>query len=517
MAPWEHVFATYDFYRMVRVTGMPDFRADGPSGAEVVVYRVQKVRRMKSPMIGRGIKAPRRRGRAVPRNPASWCRATMPSWAARWLIVVVGIDALLAVSIRVPLLFGNLPWAAASGASWALKILALMMIPLVLYTVWRSICQQRRERAEASRTAELMGTWLSTTQEFFWVTGPDGSFTFCGPASRDLLGYEPSELVGRPLDLILDPGDLAAALNDTKLRDNRGARCAGMITACRHRDGRRIPVELSFRAIYSGSGQKAGFEGTARNLVAVPAETFAAQEAKAMIQSVLAASSMLTAFQPVRSLSTGAAIGVEALTRFPGSPEMTPQEFFTQAALSGLGVDAEIMALETALRAGVGVPASLYLGVNLSPEACLDPRVAGLIDGSGLGAGRIVLEITEREPVHDYAPLVAVLESLRGVGLRIAVDDAGAGFASMRHILQLRPDLIKLDRNIIAGIDKDQAQRALGAAMVGFAGQIHAVLVAEGIETEEELAAVRALGMDAGQGYLLGRPTTSSEDWAHWS
>lgn len=351
----------------------------------------------------------------------------------------------------------------------------------------------------------------------FWVTGPDGSFTFCGPASRDLLGYEPSELVGRPLDLILDPGDLAAALNNTKHRENRGAGCAGMVTACRHRDGRRIPVELSFRAIYSGSGQKAGFEGTARTLVAVAAENLAARETTAMIQSVLAGSSMLTAFQPIRSLHTGAVIGVEALARFPGSPEMTPQEFFTQAALSGLGVDAEIMALETALRAGVGVPASLYLGVNLSPEACLDPRVAGLIDGSGLGAGRIVLEITEPEPVHDYAPLAAALESLRGVGLRIAVDDAGAGFASMRHILQLGPDLIKLDRNIIAGIDKDQAQRALGAAMVGFAGQIHAVLVAEGIETEEELVTVRALGMDAGQGYLLGRPTTSSEDWAHWS
>ncbi|MET0979610.1 MAG: EAL domain-containing protein [Paeniglutamicibacter terrestris] len=362
-----------------------------------------------------------------------------------------------------------------------------------------------------------MGTWLSTTQEFFWVTGPDGSFTFCGPASRDLLGYEPSELVGRPLDLILDPGDLAAALNDTKHRDNRGAGCAGMVTECRHRDGRRIPVELSFRAIYSGGGQQAGFEGTARNLIAVETETLAAQEIKAMIQSVLAGGSMLTAFQPIRSLPTGAVIGVEALTRFPDSPEMTPQEFFTQAALSGLGVDAEIKALETALKAAVGVPAALHLGVNLSPEACLDPRVAGLIDGSGLGAGRIVLEITEREPVHDYAPLGAVLESLRGMGLRIAVDDAGAGFASMRHILELRPDLIKLDRNIIAGIDKDQAQRALGAAMVGFAGQIHAVLVAEGIETEEELAAVRDLGMDAGQGFLLGRPTTSSEDWARWS
>lgn len=441
----------------------------------------------------------------------------MRSWPDRWLMVIVGIDAFLALSIRGPLLFGHTPGVALPGVFWALKILPLMMIPLVLYAAWRSISQQRRERAEASRTAGLMGTWLNTTQEFFWVTGPDGNFTFCGPASRELLGYEPSELVGRPLDLILDPADLAAALDNTKHRDNHGSGCDGMVTACRHRDGQRIPVKLSFRATYNGCGQKAGFEGTARTLVEVAAETVATQETKTLIQSVLARGPMLTAFQPIRSLPTGAVLGVEALTRFPGSPEMSPQEFFTQAALVGLGVDAEILALDTALKAAVGVPGPLYLAVNFSPGACLDPRVAKIIEGSGLGAGRIVLEITEHEPVHDYAPLAAALESLRGVGVRIAVDDAGDGFASMRHILQLRPDLIKLDRNIIAGIDKDPAQRALGAAMVGFAGQIHAVLVAEGIETEEELAAVRALGMDAGQGYLLGRPTTSSEDWAHWS
>ncbi|QXQ08761.1 EAL domain-containing protein [Paeniglutamicibacter sp. Y32M11] len=472
---------------------------------------------MKHMTIGRRSDAPRRRRKPVPRNPSWWYRVSTPSWPARWLMVIVGIDALVALSIRGPMLFGNRPWIAFSGAYWALKLFALVMIPLVLYAVWRSACQQRRDRAEASRTAELMGTWLSTTQEFFWVTGTDGSFTFCGPASRDLLGYEPSELLGRPLDLILDPGDLSAALNNTKHQDNRGASCSGLVTTCRHRDGRRILVEFSFRAVCNGSGQNAGFEGTARTLSAVAEETPASQETKALIQSVLASGRMLTAFQPIRSLPTGAVIGVEALTRFPGTPGMRPQEFFTQAALSGVGVDAEIMALETALRAAIGVPSSLYVSVNLSPEACLDQRLAGLIDGSGLDAGRIVLEITEREPVHDYVPLVAALESLRAGGLRIAVDDAGAGFASMRHILQLRPDLIKLDRNIIAGIDKDQAQRALGAAMVGFAGQIHAVLIAEGIETEDELASVRSLGMDAGQGYLLGRPTTSSKDWVHWS
>lgn len=124
--------------------------------------------------------------------------------------------------------------------------------------------------------------------------------------------------------------------------------------------------------------------------------------------------------------------------------------------------------------------------------------------------------MTERHEVLDYEPLATALSPLRRAGLRIAVDDAGAGFASMRHILELKPDLIKLDRDIIAGIDTDPGQRALGAAMVGFATEIGAGLVAEGIETDAELEMVARLGMGTAQGYLLGRPSTEPEDWAQW-
>jgi EAL domain-containing protein (putative c-di-GMP-specific phosphodiesterase class I) len=154
--------------------------------------------------------------------------------------------------------------------------------------------------------------------------------------------------------------------------------------------------------------------------------------------------------------------------------------------------------------------------VNLSPRACLDRRLPTILENSSIRARRIVLELTERHQVIDYETLAAALAPLRSSGLRIAVDDAGAGFASMRHVLQLRPDLIKLDRNIIAGIDTDPGQRALGAAMVGFATEIDAGLVAEGIETEAELTSVTTLGMTAGQGYLLGRPSVRPEDWALW-
>lgn len=128
----------------------------------------------------------------------------------------------------------------------------------------------------------------------------------------------------------------------------------------------------------------------------------------------------------------------------------------------------------------------------------------------------MVLELTENFSETAYPPLAAALAPLRTAGPRLAVDDVGAGFASMRHILQLRPDLIKLDRSLIAGIDQDPGQHALGAAMVEFVNQIQPLVVAEGIETETELAAVTGLGMHAGQGYFLARPSVDPQKWAAW-
>ena len=139
-----------------------------------------------------------------------------------------------------------------------------------------------------------------------------------------------------------------------------------------------------------------------------------------------------------------------------------------------------------------------------------------MLKQSGLAADRVVLELTERAPVDQYEPLLSALHPLRQCGVRIAVDDAGSGFSSMRHILRLRPDIIKLDRSLVAGLDNNRAQRALGAAMVGFAREIGAQIVAEGIETHAELSAVTQLGMTSGQGYFLGGPSLHPSDWEAW-
>lgn len=252
-----------------------------------------------------------------------------------------------------------------------------------------------------------------------------------------------------------------------------------------------------------------------------PAAFAEATGARIRMQDILAGRAVSTAFQPIRYLDTGCTAGAEALTRFPGWPVRSAAEsteaVFARAAAGGCVTDLEFLAMERALHCAAALPACLYVSVNLSPQTCLDPRMHEVIRASGVNPSRIVLELTEHSPVTDYEALRASLGLLRDSGLRIAVDDTGAGFASMRHVLKLRPEFIKLDRDIVAGIDSDDAKKAFGAAMVSFANGIGAVLVAEGIETEGELAALREIGVPAGQGYLLGRPSDQPDDWSTWT
>ncbi len=143
--------------------------------------------------------------------------------------------------------------------------------------------------------------------------------------------------------------------------------------------------------------------------------------------------------------------------------------------------------------------------------ACLCPLCAVNCEDPdllvGLAPQRLVLEVTEHSTIEDYAEIASVLAPLRKRGLRLAVDDAGAGYASFRHILQLKPDIIKLDRSLISGLNENQDQLALAAALVSFAEKTGIKVVAEGVETPEELKALQALNVNKAQGYLLGRPT----------
>lgn len=237
---------------------------------------------------------------------------------------------------------------------------------------------------------------------------------------------------------------------------------------------------------------------------------------RSRIETVLAGRLLQTAFQPIHSLSTGAVIGAGALTRFVSDGADTAGDWFTAAGRESLLCDIEFAALESALAAALQIPDQLYVALKLSPATCLDPQLSGFLEQFPRLLGRMVLELTEALTGEECDALGRALEPLREQGVRLALDHAGSYAGSMRHISHLRPDIIKMDRNLIAGIDTDALRQALGEAVAVCAEQIGAEVTAQGIETSDELAAVTLLGVSAGQGYLLGRPTTRPGDWANW-
>jgi len=150
------------------------------------------------------------------------------------------------------------------------------------------------------------------------------------------------------------------------------------------------------------------------------------------------------------------------------------------------------------------LPAPAYLSLNVGPAGATSPALRQLLTSAV--AGRVVLELTEHVGVEDYTVLTEALDRLRALGVLLAVDDAGSGYASLQHVLNLRPDIIKLDRALVTGIDADPARRALAGSLMTFAHEIGARVVAEGIENAREHTVLRRLGIRYGQGYHLGRP-----------
>jgi PAS domain S-box-containing protein len=396
-----------------------------------------------------------------------------------------------------------------------LLAVVLFVTPIILALVL-SLRFGRRNRVDRSRSrtiAQLMETVLSTSHEWVWAVDENGLFTVCSPAIAGMLGWEPSELLGQRYDLVIDGRDLARAKADVAAAPGGWT---GVVVRCRHRDGTAVAVEVSGQERTSPDGLSRGFEGTSRLLPPTAARTVIESRSRDQLQQMIAEDMLLTAFQPIHSLSTGELLGVEALARFVDEDGAGTEYWFVEAGKVGLLGELEFAALRTALTTSLALPADIYVALNVSPQTCLDPRLPGLLQSSGLPLKRIVLELTERAEVSAYGLLLSALAPLREGGLRIAVDDAGSGFASMRHVLHIRPDIIKLDRSLIAGIDEDPGQHALGTALLDFAGEIGATLVAEGIETAAELAAVTRIGMQAGQGYLLGRPSIHPKDWGAW-
>lgn len=227
------------------------------------------------------------------------------------------------------------------------------------------------------------------------------------------------------------------------------------------------------------------------------------------VAAVLDAGAFSIVYQPIFHLVEGRILGFEALTRFSAEPARSPDVWFGEAAEVGLGEQLEMAAVGKALTGLDRLPAGVYLSLNVSPTHLLSGAVERALEGAPLE--RIVLEVTEHVPITDYPRFVAALEPLRRRGLRLAVDDAGAGYASFSHILQLGPDLIKLDVALTRNIDADRTRRSLAAALIRFAEETGSRIIAEGVETVAERDALLGLGVDMAQGYLLGRPVPIAE------
>ena len=223
--------------------------------------------------------------------------------------------------------------------------------------------------------------------------------------------------------------------------------------------------------------------------------------ARARLRHVLTARQFQSVFQPIVDLESRATVGFEALTRFDdGTP---PDVRFEEAEAGGLGPDFELATIRSAIEGAATLPAGAFLSINVSPGFVLrgDRRFRRLV---GESTRPLVLELTEHVPIDDYHRVRAALARLGAVGL--AVDDAGAGYASLRHILELRPTYAKLDISLVRRIDDDDLRQALAAGLQYFAFKTGCRLIAEGVESDGEADVLRRLGVEFGQGYLFGKP-----------
>lgn len=396
-----------------------------------------------------------------------------------------------------------------SGLQWAASglLLAVAVLGVVVLGLLR---RQRRLAGGVADRERRLAVIESLSHEWIWQAAPTLELTGSNAAVTALLGYRPEQLVGTSLLACLSADDPAAASQLTA-----GAGWADVELGFRHADGHPVSLLGSALPVHDAGGRLTGFCGSWR---AAPGEPDVRRRLSAITHRVRRVledpAAVRVALQPIVELGAGRWQGVEALARFAdGRP---PDRWFADANEVGAGLQLELRALEAALAAATALPPHVQLSVNASPALVLDPAFHALLNRAGDLRERLVVEITEHAAVTRYEDIRAALLPHRERGLRLAVDDTGAGYASFAHVLRLRPDVIKLDRSLLAGIDQDAARRAFVTAIVLLALELGAAVTGEGIETRGELETLRTLGVDHAQGYLLARPTTDPAVWAGW-
>jgi PAS domain S-box-containing protein len=398
---------------------------------------------------------------------------------------------------------------SASGQATTLVMWAVWVLGAVaVLAVYR--LRRRQLVAEVARAEQQRDLAADVGDVLQWEFLTNGRVTYAGSRLREHFGYEVSEL-GRlnVLDLV-EPADadrLAEYLRSGVGWTNERWRCV-------HKDGTRQWFVASAAPVRTAEGKVVSYRASSRRLGQNHLDHERLSELASSVRDRIdQPGGMHCVYQPILSVVTGRLIGAEALCRFPGS-ERDPEAWFAASTEVGLGVELDLAAIRLALRDAGTLPPDVYLSINLSPDTLNSPELMAVLLSADIAPDRLVMEITEHASILDYDDFLPAAEMLRSHGVRIAIDDAGAGYASFRHILRLAPEFIKLDRSLVSGINTDPAKRALVAAVVMFGLEMKATIIAEGLEVAEELRALQDLGIDAAQGNLFGRPV---QDWGTWN
>lgn len=283
--------------------------------------------------------------------------------------------------------------------------------------------------------------------------------------------------------------DLVGMLSIGAVADDRRSR--------RSREARLLAAAIDYASVLSaiaGSSIAGQREASAR---------------RADLKAMLDAQAFHPVFQRVVDIDTRSTVGFEALTRF--DDDLRPDLRFAEAARADLGAEFELAAIRIALEEARSLPPDVFLSLNISPATVI-ARAADVSDLLLTSDRPIVIELTEHVMIEDYESLISALRRLGDI--QVAVDDAGAGFASMRHILELQPSFAKLDISLVRDIDSDDLRQGMAAGLNYYALRTGCRLIAEGVETEPEADALRRLGVELGQGYLYGRPGPAAEQAA---
>lgn len=352
-----------------------------------------------------------------------------------------------------------------------------------------------------------------TSREVVWELDPSGIITYVNDAATEVLGASPNELVGRSIFSVMHAGDSERTKEIFARSLQRKTGWHGVQLRAFKPDEGHPWVETSSVANVGAEDQVLGFTATVRRLDPFDARRLELAETWKVIDRVVRERRLSTVWQPIISLPDGGTVGFEAFTWFPDDlAGWSPDRYFTEAHAVGLGVELEVLAVQSAFADAYYFPETSYISVNTTPEMISNGDLVSAFVSGPVIPDRIILEMTEHIAIADYGAVTEATENLRSMGVRLAVDGAGAGYSSFRHIVRMKPDIIKIDRTITSGISGDRRQRALVAAIKLYADEVGSTtLLAEGIETAEDLAVMSDLGIDTGQGFYWGPPAPASQ------